>query len=226
MLNLSQRLILGCVLLATFTVDLAIAARHALIASGEWRLGLALTAASVVVCVEPLSWCCGRFTCWLAMRKALLKEILSTASTGTAMTTSHNRQRAESHCGALARSARQRGRPAADGVSTLRRRSAIHLRADHCDRCQGTRAESESGCGRDPGRSCRGSHGADDHARRREDTERHSRCGVDAKARGRRGDAALLPMRIGKQERSYRLRTTPMRDSEGRLLARSRRSKT
>jgi NtrC-family two-component system sensor histidine kinase KinB len=32
------------------------------------------------------------------------------------------------------------------------------------------------------------------------------------------GEAALLPMRIGKAERSYRLRTTPMRDGEGRLL--------
>lgn len=32
------------------------------------------------------------------------------------------------------------------------------------------------------------------------------------------GDAAMLPMRIGKESRSYRLRTTPMRDSEGRLL--------
>ena len=31
-------------------------------------------------------------------------------------------------------------------------------------------------------------------------------------------EAALLPMRIGNKERSYRLRTTPMRDSEGRLL--------
>ena len=31
-------------------------------------------------------------------------------------------------------------------------------------------------------------------------------------------EAATLPMRIGKKERSYRLRTTPMRDSEGRLL--------
>jgi signal transduction histidine kinase len=31
-------------------------------------------------------------------------------------------------------------------------------------------------------------------------------------------EATLLPMRIGKLERSYRLRTTPMRDSEGRLL--------
>lgn len=32
------------------------------------------------------------------------------------------------------------------------------------------------------------------------------------------GEAAMLPMRFGTQSRSYRLRTTPMRDSEGRLL--------
>lgn len=38
------------------------------------------------------------------------------------------------------------------------------------------------------------------------------------KAVAAEGDAALLPMRIGQQDRSYRLRTTPMRDSEGRLL--------
>ncbi|HVT98312.1 MAG TPA: ATP-binding protein [Acidobacteriaceae bacterium] len=35
---------------------------------------------------------------------------------------------------------------------------------------------------------------------------------------GGEGEAALLPMRIGKEQRSYRLRTTPMRDSEGKLL--------
>lgn len=38
------------------------------------------------------------------------------------------------------------------------------------------------------------------------------------KAVAAEGDAALLPMRIGTQERSYRMRTTPMRDTEGRLL--------
>ncbi len=38
------------------------------------------------------------------------------------------------------------------------------------------------------------------------------------KAVATEGEASMLPMRIGKQERSYRLRTTPMRDSEGRLL--------
>jgi NtrC-family two-component system sensor histidine kinase KinB len=31
-------------------------------------------------------------------------------------------------------------------------------------------------------------------------------------------EASMLPMRIGEREHSYRLRTTPMRDSEGRLL--------
>jgi signal transduction histidine kinase/HAMP domain-containing protein len=31
-------------------------------------------------------------------------------------------------------------------------------------------------------------------------------------------EASMLPMRIGKKERSFRLRTTPMRDSDGRLL--------
>ncbi|MGC2620160.1 MAG: ATP-binding protein [Acidobacteriaceae bacterium] len=35
---------------------------------------------------------------------------------------------------------------------------------------------------------------------------------------GEEGEAALLPMRIGQAERSYRLRTTPMRDAEGKLL--------
>ena len=38
------------------------------------------------------------------------------------------------------------------------------------------------------------------------------------KAVATEGEASVLPMRIGKQERSYRLRTTPMRDSENRLL--------
>lgn len=38
------------------------------------------------------------------------------------------------------------------------------------------------------------------------------------KAVAAEGEAAMLPLRIGKQARSYRLRTTPMRDSEGRLL--------
>jgi len=32
------------------------------------------------------------------------------------------------------------------------------------------------------------------------------------------GEAAMLPMRIGAKERSYRLRATPMRDAEGRLM--------
>lgn len=35
---------------------------------------------------------------------------------------------------------------------------------------------------------------------------------------GEEGEAALMPLRIGKADRSFRLRTTPMRDGEGKLL--------
>ena len=35
---------------------------------------------------------------------------------------------------------------------------------------------------------------------------------------GAEDEAAMLPMRIGERERNYRLRTMPMRDAEGRLL--------
>jgi len=46
-------------------------------------------------------------------------------------------------------------------------------------------------------------------------SQRHRRRSLHAEGgRGRRR-ASMLPMRIGKLERSYRLRTTPMRDSEG-----------
>jgi two-component system, NtrC family, sensor histidine kinase KinB len=38
------------------------------------------------------------------------------------------------------------------------------------------------------------------------------------KAVATEGESTLLPMRIGAQSRSYRMRTTPMRDGEGRLL--------
>jgi NtrC-family two-component system sensor histidine kinase KinB len=38
------------------------------------------------------------------------------------------------------------------------------------------------------------------------------------KAVATEGESSMLPMRIGKQARSFRLRTTPMRDSDGRLL--------
>ena len=40
------------------------------------------------------------------------------------------------------------------------------------------------------------------------------------KAVAAEGEASMLPMRIGKQERSYRLRTTPMRDSDGQPAGR------
>ncbi len=49
MLNLTQRLILGCVVLAALTVGLALATRHALIAAGVWNLALVFAGAAVIV---------------------------------------------------------------------------------------------------------------------------------------------------------------------------------
>jgi HAMP domain-containing protein len=54
MLNLSQRLILGCVLLSAFTVGLAIVTRHALSGTGEGRLGLAFVVASLLTCAGTI----------------------------------------------------------------------------------------------------------------------------------------------------------------------------
>jgi len=56
--------------------------------------------------------------------------------------------------------------------------------------------------------------------RRREDSERDIRDGGFAAERRwpRRMMQRCLPLRFGNNERSFRLRTTPMRDSEGRLL--------
>ena len=54
MLNLSQRLILGCVLLAALTLGLALATHHALLAAGQWTLAIAFAAAAVVICVATI----------------------------------------------------------------------------------------------------------------------------------------------------------------------------
>ena len=90
----------------------------------------------------------------------------------------------------------------ADGVSALRRRAAVHLRADHRDRRQGPRAQSQSGRGRNSGRRCDRPHGAHDHPRRRENPERHSRRCVHAESGGRRrrsGPAAHAHRQAGTQ---------------------------
>ena len=109
--------------------------------------------------------------------------------------------------------------PQADGVSAFRRRVAIDLRADHRDRRQGARAEGEPGRGGAAGRRLRPTAWRWPTTPGGDKILSAIRDAVSMqKAVAAEDEAAMLPMRIGKQERSYRLRTTPMRDSEGRLL--------
>jgi len=54
MLNLSQRLILGCLLLAATTVGLLVAVRSALSAAGAWSLGVALAVCALLLCAATI----------------------------------------------------------------------------------------------------------------------------------------------------------------------------
>jgi signal transduction histidine kinase/HAMP domain-containing protein len=219
MLNLSQRLILGCVLLATFTVGLAISARHALMASGEWRLGLVLIAASVVVCVG---------TVVLVLRPI---HLLARDAKSIAQGNLEHRVDWNSHddFGIIASELNRiavRLRDLRDSEAG-RRQMEFQLSdavlqsifepiivtdaKGHVLKVNQAAAEilGEAAADRMALTTTPGG----------EKILSAIRDAVSMqKAVAAEGDAALLPMRIGKQERSYRLRTTPMRDSEGRLL--------
>ncbi|MGA8672680.1 MAG: ATP-binding protein [Terracidiphilus sp.] len=219
MLNLSQRLILGCVLLATFTVGLAVSARHALMASGEWRLGLVLTAASVVVCMG---------TVVLVLRPI---HLLARDAKSIAQGNLEHRVDWNSHddFGIIASELNRiavRLRDLRDSEAG-RRQMEFQLSdavlqsifepiivtdaKGHVLKVNQAAAEilGEAAADRMALTTTPGG----------EKILSAIRDAVSMqKAVAAEGDAALLPMRIGKQERSYRLRTTPMRDSEGRLL--------
>ena len=55
MLNLSQRLILGCVLLAGVTIGLAAAAHRALAAAGQAPLGVAFSVIAVLLAITTIA---------------------------------------------------------------------------------------------------------------------------------------------------------------------------
>ena len=75
MLNLTQRLILGCVS-ARGLHGGSRRGRAALRAAGEGRLGpgILLGGGRRFACGDHCLWCCGRFTCWLATPKRSRKE--------------------------------------------------------------------------------------------------------------------------------------------------------
>jgi two-component system, NtrC family, sensor histidine kinase KinB len=219
MLNLSQRLILGCTLLACLTIGLAVAERHALAAAGQRGLMYGLIAVAILVAIATVFF--------------VLRPVNKLA---------HDAQRIAQ--GNLEHRVEWEGRDDFGVIASELSRIAIRLRElrdTEAGRRQmefqlsdavlqsifepiivtdskghvlklnqaagellGEAASDRMALANTPGG---------------EKILNSIRDAVSMqKPVAAEGEASLLPMHIGQQERSYRLRTTPMRDSEGRLL--------
>ncbi len=219
MLNLTQRLILGCALLVGLTVWLATAAHKALAASGQLRLAYLLSAIAVLVAAGTIYF--------------VLRPIRMVARDAHRIAQGNLEHRVEwsSHdgfgviAGELSRIAvrlrelreteagrRQMEFQLSDAVLqsifepiivTDSKGHVLKLN-QAASELLGEAAGDRMALTNTPG------------------GEKILNAISDAvsmqKAVASEGEASMLPMRIGKLERSYRLRTTPMRDAEGRLL--------
>jgi len=219
MLNLSQRLILGCVLLTAFTVGLAIVARHALSGAGEGGLGLAFALASLLTCAVTII---------LVLRPI---HILSRDAKSIAQGNLEHRVEWSSHddFGAIASELNRiavRLRDLRDSEAG-RRQMEFQLSdavlqsifepiivtdaKGHVLKVNQAAAEILGEAAADRMALTTTPGGEKILSAIRDAVSMQKPVAAE-------GDAALLPMRIGKLSRSYRLRTMPMRDSEGRLL--------
>ncbi len=219
MLNLTQRLILGCVLLACLTVGLVAIAHKALAASGQLHLGYAVAVAASVIAAATIF--------------LVLKPIETLAGDAHRIAQGNLEHRVEWSsrdsfgviAGELSRIAvrlrdvrdteagrRQMEFQLSDAVLqsifepiivTDGKGHVLKLNQSASE-LLGEAAGDRMALANTPG------------------GEKILSAIQDAvsmqKAVAAEGEASMLPMRIGDQARSYRLRTTPMRDSEGRLL--------
>jgi signal transduction histidine kinase len=219
MLNLSQRLILGCTLLVGLTAGLVIMTRQALAAAGQSKLAWLMVAAAVIVAVATISF--------------VLRPIGQLARDARRIAEGNLEHRAEWN------SHDNFGRIASD-----LNRIAVRLRELH-DSAAGRRQMEfqlsdavlqsifepiivTDGKGQilkvnQAAAELLGKAAGDRMALTNTPGGEKILSAIrDAvsmqKAVATEGEASLLPMRIGSSERSYRLRTTPMRDAEGRLL--------
>ena len=120
MLNLTQRLILGCVLLACLTVGLVAIAHKALAASGQLHLGYAvavaasvIAAATIFLVLKPIETLAGDAH---RIAQGNLEHRVEWSSRDSFGVIAGELSRIAVR---LARRARHRGRPAADGVPAL-----------------------------------------------------------------------------------------------------------
>jgi two-component system, NtrC family, sensor histidine kinase KinB len=219
MLNLAQRLILGCVLLAALTVGLALAARHALVAAGVWSLALIFIVSAFVVCIG---------TILLVLQPVRMlardtKKIAEGSLEHRVEWNSHDdfgiivselnriavrlRDLRDSEAGR-----KQMEFQLSDAVLQSIFEPIIVTDAKGHVLKVNQAAVEILGEGATDRMALTTTPGGDKILSAIRDAI------LMQKAVAVEGDAAMLPMRIGKQERSFRLRTTPMRDSDGRLL--------
>jgi signal transduction histidine kinase len=219
MLNLAQRLILGCVLLAGLTIALAAATHHALIAAGQSTLAIIFSLLAVLVATATILF--------------VLVPIQSLARDARKIGQGNLEHRAEwssrDSFGAIAAELNRiavRLRDLRDSEAG-RRQMEFQLSdavlqsifepiivtdgKGHLLKVNPAAAELLGEAATDR-MALANTPGGDKILSAIRDAL------AMQKAVAAEGEAAMLPMRIGKLSRSFRLRTTPMRDSEGHLL--------
>ncbi len=219
MLNLSQRLILGCVLLAGLTIVLAASLHRALAASGQSGIGILFSLLAVVIAAATVA--------------LVLQPIRNLASDARKIAQGNLEHRAELNSrdslGSLAAELNRIAVRLRDlRESEAGRRQMEFQLSDavlqsifepiivtdgkgHLLKVNPAAAELLGEAATDR-MALANTPGGDKILSAIRDAV------AMQKAVAAEGEAAMLPMRIGKQSRSFRLRTMPMRDAEGRLL--------
>jgi two-component system, NtrC family, sensor histidine kinase KinB len=219
MLNLAQRLILGCILLAALTIGLAFVTRQVLIAAGDWQLALIFATAAVAVCIatillvlQPISML-ARDTKKIAEGSLEHRVDWNSHDDFGVIVSELNRIAVRLRDWRDTEGGRKQMEfQLSDAVLQSMFEPIIVTDAKgHILKVNQAAVEilGESVTGRMALTTTPG--GDKILSAIRDAISMQKAVAVE-------GEAAMLPMRIGKQERSYRLRTTPMRDSEGRLL--------
>jgi PAS domain S-box-containing protein len=219
LLNLAQRLILGCVLLASLTVSLAIVERHTLIAAGSWRLALAFAVAAILVCAATLVLVLQPIRMLARDAKKIAEgdlehrvDWISHDDFGIIASELNRiavrlRDLRDSEAGR-----KQMEFQLSDAVlQSIFEPIIVTDGKGHVLKVNQAAAEILGEAATDRMALSTTPGGDKILSAIRDALSMQKPVAAE-------GEASMLPMRIGKQERSYRLRTMPMRDSDGRLL--------
>lgn len=219
MLNLTQRLILGCVVLAALTVGLALTARGALAAGGAGHIAVVFAIAAVLVCIASIA-------AVLAPIRMLARDIKRIAEGNLEHRVEWN---SRDDFGIIASELNRIAVRLRDLRDSEAGRKQMEFQLSdavlqsifepiivtdgkgHVLKVNQAAAEILGDAATDRMALTTTPGGDKILSAIRDALSMQKPVAAE-------GEASMLPLRIGKQERSYRLRTTPMRDSEGRLL--------